>query len=384
MHLEVEAPNDLKAVRLTCRMLDQIAIPFLYSTLRATDREHFLHCVAISAVPTLASHVRKIQFLVPAAKPYIHRVEHVIDPKEESLTHFLHDFDLPFRHEEDFIDNLQIYWREGDEGDENDEAQQNKRRTMLHWESGPLSELLHFCLGPRMELSLAAFPKLQALETDTAIFLQGGFYLKIGAWLRRSLEYHLGGSFSFRTYSCRFTIAERIGASIVHLSLSRLCDVLDDGIDHPSLNVKHLNIDLSQETWRSKEHWKFYDDGRRSLLGPWLTHLSGLSTLTMIQNPTMDPFIDIVGELALPNSPNLHTVIFKNITTTPDKIQSFVNRHIGSLKALVIDRPRLVDCRAKKTWRSLRTKLQTKAWAFEELEMTDIYQDERACGDIYR
>jgi len=86
----------------------------------------------------------------------------------------------------------------------------------------------------------------------------------------------------------------------VHVSLYRIQEILiSDRCGKRVLeSIKHLKIDISTSERESRAEWKACE-GRRSIMAPWLTRIAGLETLTVIQNPRLEPAIDIVRELRL-------------------------------------------------------------------------------------
>ena len=350
-HLHYDAPIELKSLVQVCRGFRTLGVPLLFSELRITSGDAKYNFLRISVTPSLAQHVKKIEFCGPGATPHFHQIDTKDLDYSRSLAYPLFYGAKPVHGKADIMRSLTSV-----------PGERSLKRRTLFWQHDHLTNLVYFVLKNGLGLDLSVFPRLQTVETDTAIFLQGEEFRHVVAELRERLgtprldHWRVG--------------AETTGATVVSLSLYRIQEILGASTPaNPLATVKHVKIDISDSTWTDTAEWKRFERNPTMVL-PWLWYTPSFKTLTLIQNPSLRPAIDVVYDWDFLKYSFLRKVEFVHVTTTAHKILDFVDRHGGPLQDVRIHEPLLPET----VWDKVRCQLEAKAWSFENLELSGAYK----------
>lgn len=367
-YLQNESRKSLKIIIQVCRCFRILGTPLLFSTLRVSSGDPTYNLIRISTTPRLAQHVKKIKFGGPGATPYLWRFDtHDLD-NVRTLCCPLWSCNKPYRTKQDverdfykFIhqrpEHAAVYFKP------------------LYWQQGHLAYLLYLLLDNGRGLDLGVFPKLQVIETDKAIFRSGESFLSTKFLSGRSMEFVELNSIDPSSWDLHYESwlfrALQAGVNVATISLHRIQEIL---MSHahgygPLKAVKHLLIDISASTWTDNKEWEDLQ-GCSMIVAPWLSRMSGLETLTLIQNPALEPAIDIMRELKLLESPLIHTVNLVHITTNERNLFDFMNHHIGPLRALRVHEPVVNEV----MWTYTRNIVEQMVWCFGALEMSNAYK----------
>lgn len=318
-----ENPSDMKNLLQVCRTFYAFALPLLFSTIQVSNGDPTYNFIRISTTPRLARLFRRIDFVGVGLRLHLA----AIDTRNSCLSDTL---SCPLvgcgsRHSKEDISLLLDRALQEPEAHATPECQSK----ILYWQQNRLSDLVHLSLSNGRGVDLRVFRKLQSVETSKAIFLRGppfsAIHNKMRQWLEfRAVSWNKGRSHKscYRLHRWRSSALD-IAATVVHVSLYRIQEILvfKRCGDKVLESIKHLKIDISASEWDSNAEWKACK-GRRSIMAPWLTQIAGLETLTVIQNPRLEPAIDIIRDLEICDHPASHVQECHHIRTASADICS--------------------------------------------------------------
>ena len=374
-YLEDQSPGSLKSIVRVCRCFYSLGLPILFSTLRVSNGDPKYNFIALSTKPRLAKHVRTVFIDGNGATPYFHRL--YIDSGDFKLA-------LADKYEKDValikIASTPFTYGRYTIGCA-PSARTTAKEKFVYWHQDHLMQSVYFRFANGRDIDLSVFPNLSAVETDLAIFIQGQSFIAMKDYMRGHIE-HEGmhrDTTSDRTSPSLLDLwrisAYDIGANVVTVTLHRIQEILLSrpekfGYVTPK-TVKHLKIDISTSIWTDREEWESRQ-GSKTIIAPWLTQMSGLETFTLIQNPHLDPPINVLRELQLKKSHSIQSVDLVHVTTSGNQLLRFANNHIGSLRGLRIHEPVLCS----EEWELYRGFLKARSWSLEILELSDEYRPE--------
>lgn len=363
--------SDLKNLLQVCRTFYALGVPLLFSTLQVSNGDPTYNFIRISTIPRLAQLVRRIQFVGAGVRLHLAKIDTRDNCLSGTLSCPLVDCG-PRQSKEDIAHLLDRALQE-----QGALVAQECQRKILYWQQNCLADLVHLSLSNGRSLDLRVFRKLQSVETSNAIFLRGSFFSAIQDKMQQWLELKAANRNDDQSYNSCYRLhqwrssALDIAATVVHVSLYRIQEILisDRCGDRILESIKHLKIDISASKWESRQEWKDCE-GRHSIIAPWLAQISGLETLTVIQNPQLEPAIDIVRELRLPRSATIQQVMFKHLTTFGRHLLTFAHNRGGPLHGFSIIEPIMIEAE----WEFVRAGLDEMRWCFGNFQLTDAYK----------
>lgn len=375
--LEGDCPNAFKSVVRARRCFYSMGSPILFSKLRVSKGDPMYNFIRISTVSRLAKHVKTIVFVGPGVTPLLRRLN-VYDKDANRAFTYIFVETLKNHNKEDVICSYGNYAIVRASSRPSTQPLIGRLKC-IYWHQDHLSHLLDLRLDNGRSLDLGVFPNLTAVETANSIFLRGQSFEPIKDILRQCTE--KSGldrdTASNRTLPCRLDgwrwSAAAIGANVVSVTLHRIQDILlSDYFGANTLKaVKHLKIDISASTWANREEWESLV-GSPIVIATWLTQISGLETFTLIQNPHLDPSIDVLRDLQLRNCRSIRSVDLVHVTTTGHQLLRFVDYHMGSLRGLRVCEPVMFSG----WWWYHRICMEERRWAIDILELGDEYRPE--------
>lgn len=363
----------LKSLRLVCHTFSAIASRFLFSIVRSSLRNPWHNLVQIARNPHLAEHVRTFALATADAHPELLKLD-ARDACDVSALHWTFEggrIDTNNQERKHLVVTIIEYNKFSGIIMKRDSGK------LLYWHNGRLRDLVRFWLGTGHIFDITVFPKLIQIGTQRAIFVQRSTSSYPHVMTRRLLEHvaravFLPVSNLYHVHHWR-TFAHGVGATLVHISLYKIEEILIHYcLDDKPLNcIKHLKIDISGSTWNSAQQLQSCI-GRHTILANWISQASGLETVEVIQNPRLQPVIDIVREIRLPRSATIHKATFRNVTTFGMHLIRFAREHFGRLRELRILEPMIFG----NDWDWVRAGLWARRWDFETLELNSAYLPE--------
>ncbi len=107
----------------------------------------------------------------------------------------------------------------------------------------------------------------------------------------------------------------------------------------PTFEIKELRtleIDLRDSEDLHSAYWTNWEV---SNVASWLTRLESLETFRLIQDPRLNPGIDIIDLLSKVEWPKLRHLDFKHVTTKTQCLEKFIGDHSSTLRTLQIVEP---------------------------------------------
>ena len=367
--------NDLRAVTEVCRTFHALSAPLYWSMLNVSGGDSSISFSKISSSPHLAQHVKRIRFHGAGCETHLLRISS--EDMEHVRVFTLPDCQAQLHTMKDLV------WCTGQlPGLFRTSIGLSKVRAVC-WQApwARLSDLVHFHLSNGLRTDLTTFPKLTSVETSTAVFLQWDKTKDpIAAHQRARTEYP---RFAAAETPSKFLLfnellrgAQIMAASISQISICKLQELLalhwgGTYFGTAALcNVNHLKIDLSASTWKNS---KEYGDclAKQILLSTWLRSVQRLETLTLLQNPRMEPAINALGDLKhfLKAQP-FKRIELVNITTYPVHLEEFIDSHSGHLESLRIREPVMWE----DGWRQFRSAILVKWHSIQDLDIGDTYK----------
>lgn len=364
-------PSDLKNLLQVCRTFYALGLPLLFSTLRVSNGDPAYNFIRISTIPRLAQLVRRIEFVGDGVRLHLAEIDTRDSCAFGTLSCPLVNYGP--RKTRDHIPPLLDRARQ----ELGAHVAPSRRREILYWQKNHLADLLHLSLSNGRALDLRVFQKLQSVVTSKAVFLRGSFFSAVQDHMRHWLELEAPNWNDGQLRNCCYrlhrwrTNALDIAATAVHVSLYRIQEILISRRcgDRVLESIKHLKIDISASGWESREEWESYR-GRRSIMAPWLTRIAGLESLTVTQNPRLEPAIDIVREFRFPRSVTIQQVMFKNVTTFGRHLLTFARNRGGPLHGFSIVEPIMIEAE----WDFIRAGLEEMRWCFGNFQLTNAYK----------
>lgn len=371
--LFLREPKDLRAVSEVSRLFNQISAPLCWSSLSVSGFGASAGFSKISSSPHLARHVKRIQFGGAGCDTHLLRMQ--TRDMAHVCTWALRDSHRQLYNMKDLISyTVQL------QGTLYSPTWPTTIK-VLCWQAPEekLSDLVHFRMSNGLRTDLSIFPRLTSVETSTAIFLQwDGTTDPVAAHRkarRQNPEFAEAESPDmYLPFNRLLRGAQIMATSISRISICKLQEILAlyYGRDWPPTafcNVNHLKIDLSTSTWKDSQE---YLDclAKQLLLSPWLRLIQGLKTLTFLQNPWMEPAINVLGHLILLLKPQaIRRIEFINITTHPANLEQFIDLHCERLESLRICEPVMSEI----GWNRFRSATVGKWRSIQEIHIGDTY-----------
>jgi len=132
--------------------------------------------------------------------------------------------------------------------------------------------------------------------------------------------------------------ARSVNFRLTSLKLHNLTDTHGYWFD-PVFGLKELRtleIDLRDSEDLETGYWGTWES---RIAASWLTRLNSLETFKLIQDPRLNPGVDIIGTLSQMEWPKLRHLDLKHVSTKPWCLEKFVNDHASSLCTLRIIKP---------------------------------------------
>ena len=365
--------KDLRAVSEVNREFHELSTPLYWSTLNVSGCDALAGFSKISNSPHLAQHVKKVYFLGAGCGTHLLRISS--RDMEHVCLCALTDYQGQLNNMKDLISY--INQRPGTL------LYLNRSNTVkvLWWQApeAKLSDLVDFRMSNGLRTDLTAFPKLTSVETSTAILFQWDGTTNSVAAHRKARRQNLRfaeaeNPTTYLLFNKLLRGAQIMAASISQISICKLQEILalyyaGDWSADALCNVTHLKLDLSTSTWRDSQEYG-YCLAKQVLLSPWLRSIQGLETLTLLQNPNMEPAINVLGDLKFILRPQAIRIIeFYNITTYPAHIEEFIDLHIERLKSLRIREPVM----SEGGWKRFRSAIVGKWRSIREIDIGDTY-----------
>ena len=325
--------KSLKSIRAVCQGLHALATPLLYSTIRVPSSNDQYGFIATSRAPNLASVVKRIEFYNGAATPQFHGFPRndpaVLDCLYVLLTDCKKDFHNYTAIQEQLCDDS--WSRVGI---------QNQK--LLQWGPDPfhIAKSVSFNLQGGRNMNMSIFPRLESVETSSAIFLQGPRFAFLGSTTLASCECAVPRSIP-KSVAVLVPVANIMEAWVARIELTKLWEVLYPYQTHGLLpNLAHLTIDLSETDCWDEELFRHVEYSTYNVLALWLQDLNGFRSLVIRQNPRLTPAIDIVAMIRITQAPpGLRSIELDHVTIREDSVIYLVHEHLLTLEHVSITDP---------------------------------------------
>lgn len=132
--------------------------------------------------------------------------------------------------------------------------------------------------------------------------------------------------------------ARSVNFRLTSLKLHNLTDTHGYWFD-PVFELKELRtleVDLRDSEDLETGYWGNWEN---RIAASWLSRLDSLETFTLIQDPRLNPGVDLIGTLSRMKWPKLRHLHLKHASTKPWSLEKFVNDHASSLCTLRIIKP---------------------------------------------